>query len=94
MLNSTHGSNINYLMAGDMCEEHYQMLIELSKIRSKKITAALKEYLVNGKARGEICEQYDVDPGNFSRKLAELQTLSKKIVTLYPYYLTCLSKKI
>lgn len=94
MVSLTRHTNLNNLRAGDVCEEHYQMLIELSKIRSEKVTEALREHFVNGRAWSEIYEKYDITPWRLSRKTAELQSLSEKIIALYPYYLSCLSKKI
>ncbi|TQN75808.1 UNVERIFIED_ORG: adhesin biosynthesis transcription regulatory protein, partial [Citrobacter freundii] len=43
-----------YLCPGKVMPEHFEQLMLLSKIRGKKINAALKDFLVNGKTRKEI----------------------------------------
>lgn len=46
--------------------EHFEQLMLLSKIRERKINAALKDFLVNGKNRKEIFCIYGISPGYFS----------------------------
>ena len=83
-----------HLSAGALSEGHFQLLIDISPIRGEKISCALKEYFVKGKTRAEACKTCNADPGNFSRKVDEIQILSNKIMSLYPYYIDYLSKKI
>lgn len=40
-----------YLCPGKVMPVHFNQLMQLSKIRGKKINAALKDFLVNGKIR-------------------------------------------
>lgn len=45
---------VKYLCPGKVMPEHFNQLMQLSKIRGRKINAALKDFLVNGKTRKEI----------------------------------------
>ena len=75
-----------YLCSGKVMPEHFNQLMLLSKIRGKKINAALKDFLVNGKSRKEIFCIYDISPGYFSHKLNQLRHCSRVIMDLLPYY--------
>ncbi|MBJ9325130.1 hypothetical protein I5501_23310 [Citrobacter freundii] len=84
----------SHLNAGEISEQHFQLLMDISSIRGKKISRALKEYFVKGKSRTEACRSCNTDPGNFSRKVEEIQMLSNKIINIYPYYISYFEKKI
>lgn len=75
-----------YLCPGKVRPEHFEQLMLLSKIRGKKINAALKDFLVNGKTRKEIFCIYGISPGYFSHKLNQLRHCSRMIMDLLPYY--------
>ncbi|EOT8215551.1 PapB/FocB family fimbrial expression transcriptional regulator [Escherichia albertii] len=75
-----------YLCPGKVMPEHFEQLMLLSKIRGKKINAALKDFLVNGKAQKEIFCIYGISPGYFSHKLNQLRHCSRMIMDLLPYY--------
>ncbi|HFW1342225.1 TPA: PapB/FocB family fimbrial expression transcriptional regulator, partial [Salmonella enterica subsp. enterica serovar Virchow] len=76
----------NTLSPGQVSDEQFCMLIDISPVRSDKVINALKAYFVNGITRGVICEKYNVNPGYLSIKIREIQSLSRKIVDIYPYY--------
>ncbi len=75
-----------YLCPGKVMPDHFSQLMQLSKIRGKKINAALKDFLVNGKFRKEIFCIYDISPGYFSHQLNQLRHCSRMIMDLIPYY--------
>ncbi|ENT6532995.1 PapB/FocB family fimbrial expression transcriptional regulator [Escherichia coli] len=75
-----------YLYPGKVMPAHFNQLMLLSKIRGKKINAALKDFLVNGKTRKEIFCIYSISPGYFSHKLNQLRHCSRMIMDLLPYY--------
>lgn len=79
-------SNGNSLFPGQVSDEQFCMLIDISPVRSDKVINALQEYFVNGIARSVICEKYNVNPGYLSIKIREIQSLSRKIIDIYPYY--------
>lgn len=83
-LDSVHAAK--YLFPGKVMPEHFEQLMLLSKIRGKKINAALKDFLVNGKNRKEIFFIYGISPGYFSHKLNQLRRCSRMIMNLLPYY--------
>lgn len=74
------------LSPGQVSDEQFCMLIDISPVRSDKVINALQEYFVNGIARSVICEKYNVNPGYLSIKIREIQSLSRKIIDIYPYY--------
>ncbi|EPB2022186.1 PapB/FocB family fimbrial expression transcriptional regulator [Escherichia coli] len=75
-----------YLYPGKVVLEHFNKLMEVSKIIGRKINAALKDFLVNGKARKEIFCIHGISPGYFSHKLNQLRHCSRMIMDLLPYY--------
>ncbi|ELO3128835.1 transcriptional regulator [Escherichia coli] len=78
---------VKYLCPGKVMPEHFNQLMQLSKIRGRKINAALKAFLVNEKARKEIfCMYYSIGLGYFSHKLNQLRHCSRMIMDLLPYY--------
>jgi hypothetical protein len=76
----------NVLIPGNVPAEMFYALIDISAIRSEKVIYALKSFFVDGKERGAICESLNVNAGYLSIKIRELQTLTKKIMGLYPFY--------
>ena len=94
MLDNKHYQSISYLNPGEVSEKHFRLLMDISSIRGEKIICALRAFFVEGKTRREIYSIYNINQGNLSRKIEELQELSQSIMALYPYYLSCLSLKI
>lgn len=74
------------LNPGSTDKEHLRLLIEISKIRSDKVANALGDYFVLGESRTEVCDKYNVNQGYLSLKIKELQELSGKIYSTFPYY--------
>ncbi|WP_370607802.1 PapB/FocB family fimbrial expression transcriptional regulator [Citrobacter meridianamericanus] len=78
---------VNTLAPGQVSNEQFCLLIDISSVRSDKVIHALQEYFVNGEKRNIICEKYHVNPGYLSIKIREVQALSRRILDIYPYFL-------
>ena len=75
-----------FLYPGKVSIEHFEMLIELSGIRSKRVIMALERYLVGGEKRKTLCEANSVSLSYFSVKLKQLHNCSVLVMKLCPYY--------
>ncbi|HED0168020.1 TPA: adhesin biosynthesis transcription regulatory family protein [Salmonella enterica subsp. enterica serovar Mississippi] len=75
------------LIPGEIAEEHFWLLIEISPIHSEKIIGALKDFLVTGYSRKEVCERHGISPGYFSGALGRFRHVSLTISQLIPYYI-------
>lgn len=71
---------------GKVSPEHFQCLIGLSRIRSKKVVEALEAFLVNGWSRKDIFETYRISPGYFSLKLGQIRGYNKMVFEMLPFY--------
>lgn len=74
------------LRAGQVPQDHFRMLINISNIHSSKVILALEDFLVRGLTRQDACEKHHVAQGYFSISLRRLQELSAQVVLMYPYY--------
>ncbi|WP_407904707.1 adhesin biosynthesis transcription regulatory family protein [Escherichia coli] len=74
------------LMPGKMPELHFWLLIEISPIHSEKIILALKDFLVMGYSRREVCERYHISSGYFSGALGRFQRVNTTVIQLIPFY--------
>jgi hypothetical protein len=74
------------LLPGSMSEVHFFLLIGISSIRSDRIIWAMKDYLVDGHSRKELCEKYQINNGYFSTTLGRLIRLNALAASLAPYY--------
>ncbi|CAD5568960.1 PapB/FocB family fimbrial expression transcriptional regulator [Escherichia coli] len=79
--------SISCLNSGEVSKEHFNLLIKLSNIRGSKTIQALYDFFVEGKTRREIYVDHSIDPGNLSRKISDLQKISRNVIELYPHYL-------
>ncbi|ENZ4545931.1 adhesin biosynthesis transcription regulatory family protein [Escherichia marmotae] len=75
------------LMPGKMSELHFWLLIEISPIHSEKIILALKDFLVMGYSRKEVCERHNISSGYFSGTLGRIQRVNVTIIQLLPFYI-------
>lgn len=75
------------LNPGSIDKEHLRLLMDISKIRSDKVSKALTDYFVLGGSRTDVCEKYNVNKGYLSLKIKELQSLSEKVYSAFPYYI-------
>lgn len=74
------------LMPGEVPEEQFWLLIEISSIHSERNIHALKDYLVSGYSRKAVCERYGVNNGYFSTSLGRLHRINQMAWKLAPYY--------
>lgn len=74
------------LIPAEVPEEKFWLLIEVSSIYSEKVILALRDYLVSGISRKQVCESYGMNNGYFSTSLNRLVRISKTISDLAPYY--------
>lgn len=74
------------LLPGSMSEMHFFLLIGISSIHSDKVILAMKDYLVRGHSRKEVCEKYQINNGYFSTTLGRLVRLNALAERLAPYY--------
>ena len=54
------------LSSGSMSEEQFFLLIGISSIHSDRVILAMKDYLVSGRSRKDVCEKYQMNNGYFS----------------------------
>ncbi|WP_419144982.1 PapB/FocB family fimbrial expression transcriptional regulator [Escherichia coli] len=59
-----------------MSEMHFFLLIGISSIHSDRVILAMKDYLVGGHSRKEVCEKYQMNNGYFSTTLGRLIRLN------------------
>lgn len=74
------------LRPGNMTEEHFLLLSEVSSIHSEKVISALKDFLVFGYTRKEACIRNNVAQSYFSGALERFQRMNSKLFHLMPYY--------
>ncbi|MFJ7174824.1 PapB/FocB family fimbrial expression transcriptional regulator [Citrobacter freundii] len=75
------------LIAGSLTNEWFDLLIALSPINSDKVIKALREHLVNGVPRKDVCKQYGVNPGYLSICMGRLFYINQIAGQLSSYYL-------
>ncbi|HBE4204097.1 PapB/FocB family fimbrial expression transcriptional regulator [Escherichia coli] len=74
------------LIPGEISEDFFFILTELSAIHSDKIINALRDYLVLGETRKVSCERYGASISYFSVALGRLFRISQLVSQLAPYY--------
>ncbi|MGC7959825.1 PapB/FocB family fimbrial expression transcriptional regulator [Salmonella enterica] len=83
---SSSKSKKSKLMQAELSEEHFLMLAEISPFRSEKVIYALRDFLVFGYTRREVCERYGVSPSYFSVSLGRMSHVNRVVFSLIPYY--------
>lgn len=78
-------SNVT-IMPGNMPEVQFWLLVEISPIHSEKMISALREFLVHGYSRKDICRKYNISSGYFSSALGRFQRVVFTVMQLMPYY--------
>ncbi|ELY3087354.1 adhesin biosynthesis transcription regulatory family protein [Klebsiella aerogenes] len=81
------------LTPGRMTEAQFWLLVEVSSIHSEKIILALKDFLVSGYTRREVCERNKISSGYFSSALGRFQHVNLTVSQLVPYYMGEKDKK-
>ncbi|EAT6896134.1 transcriptional regulator [Salmonella enterica] len=75
------------LYPGKVSSEHFECLIMLSRVRGEKIIVALEAFLVKGRKRKDIFENYNISPGYFSLKLNQVRACNRAIAEILPFYM-------
>ncbi|EGI6182058.1 PabB family transcriptional regulator [Salmonella enterica subsp. houtenae serovar 51:z4,z23:-] len=70
------------LAPGKVPENLFWALIELSPLRSEKVIRALRDFLVLGYTRKEVCEKYEVSYGYFSLSLKRIRHIDDVVFQL------------
>ena len=70
------------LIPGKVPEDFFWALIELSPLRSEKVVRALRDFLVLGYTRKEVCEKYSVSYGYFSVALKRIRHIDDIVCQL------------
>ncbi|EPC5194023.1 PapB/FocB family fimbrial expression transcriptional regulator [Edwardsiella piscicida] len=78
----------NRLCSGELSENQFWLLVEISLISSEKIIDAMWEYLILGRTRKEICERIGVSNGYLSTSLRRLSHIHHIVSCLACYYKT------
>ncbi|HFO4494039.1 TPA: PapB/FocB family fimbrial expression transcriptional regulator [Escherichia coli] len=73
------------LIPGKVPEESFWLLMELSPLRSEKVIRALKDFLVLGYTRKEVCEKYEVSYGYLSLALKRTRHIDDVVCQLVKY---------
>ncbi|MBW5824455.1 transcriptional regulator [Yersinia kristensenii] len=71
-----------------MSESIFWMLIELSPFRSEKVICALRDFLVLGYTRKEVCEKYSVSYSYFSislRRFLHVDDVTRHLINYYSF---------
>ncbi|ENP3038029.1 transcriptional regulator [Salmonella enterica] len=71
---------------GNMPETMFWSLTEISSIHSKKVILALRDHLVLGQERKNVCAIYSVNKGYFCTSLMRLYRIHRIVSELIPYY--------
>ncbi|EAS0629950.1 hypothetical protein RLQ39_005022 [Salmonella enterica] len=88
MSNRTFRKSKNILSPGSVPAEQFYLLIDISPLRSNKVIKALHNYFVLGHTRSDVCEEFQVNPGYLSIKIKEIQLLCRKLLDMYPYFIS------
>ncbi|WP_407907625.1 PapB/FocB family fimbrial expression transcriptional regulator [Escherichia coli] len=76
------------LIAGSLTDEWFNLLIDISTINSEKTIKALREHLVNGVSRKDVCKRHGVNAGYFSICMGRLFYINQIVGQLASYYLS------
>ncbi|EPE2853128.1 PapB/FocB family fimbrial expression transcriptional regulator [Escherichia coli] len=73
------------LVSGEVSEDKFWLLMEISPIQSQKVICALYDYLVKGLSRKVVCEKHSVNNGYITRCMQRLIHIDK-IAELLSYH--------
>lgn len=83
----------NFLTTGQVPDDVFWLLIEISAIRSEKLIQALYDHLVHGTPRKSICERYGVNNGYISTSLSRLEKVNHMVMQLIPHHIKWCAQK-
>ncbi|RMA79663.1 MULTISPECIES: adhesin biosynthesis transcription regulatory family protein [unclassified Enterobacter] len=73
---------------GEMSENQFWLLAEISPVHSEKVINALRDFLVLGYTRREACERHEVSQGYFSGALGRFQHTHQMVNRLVLFYIS------
>ncbi len=82
----SYSYNLDILSPGNVSEEQFWLLIDISPIHSEKVIVALLDYFVAGKSRRDICEIHNINNGYLSTSIARLNQINQMAKRLAKYY--------
>lgn len=74
------------LLPGNISENQFWLLVEISSVHSEKVINALRDFLVFNSSRKEACERYNVSLGYFSGALERFQRINMIVSRLASFY--------
>ncbi|WP_126696884.1 PapB/FocB family fimbrial expression transcriptional regulator [Escherichia coli] len=74
------------VLPGTIEGEHFWLLMEILPIHSKKIINAMRDHLVFGISRKEVCEKYSINNGYLSISIAKLNYTHQIVRNMIHYY--------
>ncbi|EMP3814330.1 transcriptional regulator [Escherichia coli] len=74
------------LSSSSLSEEHFWMLVDISPLHSEKVICALRDFLVFGYTRREVCDRYNVSLSYFSIALGRISHVNYVVLSLVSYY--------
>ncbi|EPY5158732.1 PapB/FocB family fimbrial expression transcriptional regulator [Klebsiella pneumoniae] len=74
------------LLPGSLSEEQFLLLTRLSSIRCDRVILAMKDYLVDGHSRKQVCVRYSIHNGYFSTTLNRILRINTLVASLAKYY--------
>ncbi|EEV0101563.1 transcriptional regulator [Escherichia coli] len=77
---------VDTLISGDVSEDKFWLLIEISPIQSQKVICALYDYLVVGASRKVVCEKHRVNNGYITRCMQRLIHIDRIAELLSSHY--------
>ncbi|EEQ1637728.1 PapB/FocB family fimbrial expression transcriptional regulator [Escherichia coli] len=82
----THPKKPDTLISGEVSEDKFWLLIEISPIQSNKVICALYDYLVAGESRKVVCERHSVNNGYITRCMQKLTHIDRVVKILSSHY--------
>ncbi len=74
------------LAAGQVCDEHFWLLAELSPVHSEKALMALRDYFVFGYSRREICTRHGISQSYLGVAIRRIVHVNKIVKIITQFY--------
>ncbi|HCQ3845058.1 TPA: adhesin biosynthesis transcription regulatory family protein [Escherichia coli] len=74
------------LPPGSISETQFYLLIGISSIHSDRVILAMRDYLVDGCTRKEVCRKYQLNNGYFTTTIGRLIRLNTLVARIAHYY--------
>ncbi|EOU3971286.1 TPA: adhesin biosynthesis transcription regulatory family protein [Salmonella enterica] len=74
------------ILPGTIDEEHFWLLMEILPIHSEKVICAMRDHLISGISRKEVCQKYSVNNGYLSISISRLNYVHQIVMNMVHYY--------